>query len=271
MIDPAVRVNWNHPLNRGLVCWWLAGVPGLSGGKFWYDVCRRYVGTLNQFAWTTDWRGTSRRGGRSELTTNGGTKNIVANIPQAGTLTQLTVAAWIKTTNAATQMAAVDRYAGSGTRSWWMGTESGGSGRMLFLMSSDGSTLHKHYNGPVITDGIWTHVGFTFAANNLRTFTNGKESTNTKITDSTCNSLHNSSANVQLCAFNSTSGPWIGQLDCVQIWYRTLSDQEMQANFQLTSQLLSPLFAPLPSVENAVASSFQPAWGRSANHLISAV
>lgn len=44
-IDLANPVNVHHPLNLGLISWWLA-VPGLDGGKYFYDLCGRNDGTL---------------------------------------------------------------------------------------------------------------------------------------------------------------------------------------------------------------------------------
>jgi hypothetical protein len=61
-------VNDGHPLNRGLVTWWLAR-PGLNyGGARWYDPIGLNHGTLANFGAGSGWSGTTRPGGFGQLT-----------------------------------------------------------------------------------------------------------------------------------------------------------------------------------------------------------
>jgi hypothetical protein len=56
-IDTRSPVAWQHPLNRGLVSWWLP-FGGWQGGGTLRDLCRRYDGTLESGpAWARDPRG----------------------------------------------------------------------------------------------------------------------------------------------------------------------------------------------------------------------
>lgn len=68
--DPLER----HQLNEGLVSWWLV-LPGLDGGRQWFDLCRQNHGTLtNMTTSASGWRGTTRPGGWGAV-----------NLPAAGT------------------------------------------------------------------------------------------------------------------------------------------------------------------------------------------
>lgn len=57
ILDAANPINWQHPLNRGLVGWWMAP-PGWSGGSRIHDLTGRANGTLTNMDPATDWVGT---------------------------------------------------------------------------------------------------------------------------------------------------------------------------------------------------------------------
>lgn len=55
-VDWSNPVNWDHPLNRGLVAWYLASPNrGGWGSVTWRDLCQRYNGTLTSMDPVTDW------------------------------------------------------------------------------------------------------------------------------------------------------------------------------------------------------------------------
>jgi hypothetical protein len=60
-------VNRAHPLNDGLVTWWLT-LPPTDGGLRWYDLLGLNHGTLANFGAGFGWRGTTRPGGFGQLT-----------------------------------------------------------------------------------------------------------------------------------------------------------------------------------------------------------
>jgi hypothetical protein len=68
-IDLADPVDRSHPLNRGRVAWWLA-VPGLEGGRQWFDLMGLNHGTLSGFG-ARAWGGTTRPGGRGQVACDG--------------------------------------------------------------------------------------------------------------------------------------------------------------------------------------------------------
>ncbi len=79
MIDMVQPVNLLHPLNRGLVSWWLAS-PGTMGGSRFVDVMspgpNGNHGTLTNMNPATDWVGSSRPGGWGALDFGGTDEHI---------------------------------------------------------------------------------------------------------------------------------------------------------------------------------------------------
>jgi hypothetical protein len=66
-IDPAQPVNYNSPLNRGLVSWWLAGPNACGvGSGIWRDLAKRNNGTLTNGPL---WSGQSHPGGWGSIDT----------------------------------------------------------------------------------------------------------------------------------------------------------------------------------------------------------
>jgi hypothetical protein len=67
LLPPAELLNPSHPLNQGRVAWWLT-LPGLDGGRQWFDLCGLNHGTLtNMTTAASGWRGTTRPGGWGQL------------------------------------------------------------------------------------------------------------------------------------------------------------------------------------------------------------
>lgn len=79
-------VNRQHPLNQGRVGWWLT-LPGIDGGRLWYDLLGLHHGTLTG----PSWQGTTRPGGWGQLTFTG--TNYV-NIALPPLTNNLAVATW---------------------------------------------------------------------------------------------------------------------------------------------------------------------------------
>ena len=75
IINLADPVNRQHPLNRGLVAWWMA-LPGLTGGSTLVDLMGRHHGTLTHAAPAQAWAGTSRLGGWGALDFSGGAEHV---------------------------------------------------------------------------------------------------------------------------------------------------------------------------------------------------
>lgn len=67
-VDWLQPVNWESPLNRGLVSWWMAGEGPYWGGPRFLDLCGRNHGTLTN---GPVWQGARRLGGFGRLSFDG--------------------------------------------------------------------------------------------------------------------------------------------------------------------------------------------------------
>lgn len=88
-------VSWAHPLNRGLVAWWL-NMPGWTFGSTWRDLCGRSHGTLTNMDPATDWVGPAGRpGGFGALDFDGTNDRTSLTIPTTANLTAISISLWV--------------------------------------------------------------------------------------------------------------------------------------------------------------------------------
>ena len=90
-------INRPHPLNRGLIAWWLA-LPGLTGGNKFCDLCKFNHMTFGSYAPAGhgEWHNFSRPGGYTGIHFNASGGYGVANIPSpTEEFTHGTMSAWI--------------------------------------------------------------------------------------------------------------------------------------------------------------------------------
>ena len=71
-LTEAQQFNRHAPLAQGLVSWWRV-IPGISGGRQWYDLTGGVPATLTNMttAGTSGWGSTTRPGGQGELRLDG--------------------------------------------------------------------------------------------------------------------------------------------------------------------------------------------------------
>jgi hypothetical protein len=84
-IDWSQPVNWDSPLNRGLVSWWLAGENPYWGGARFLDLCQRNPGTLTG---GPTWQGGKGRPGSCGAIDLDGANDYVA-VPASASTTGL--------------------------------------------------------------------------------------------------------------------------------------------------------------------------------------
>jgi len=267
MIHPGFLVNHQHPLNRGLVCWYLA-VPGKFGGTNWRDLVKGYSGSFTTFT-SSKCIGTDRPGGRYELDNSSGTNGgINCGVPRTGTLSNLTVSAWVTHSSGGSFQQVFSRNAGGA------GTIAFNIGKYLQAfearLSTNGSAWAKVYRANTTFQvGRWYHILWTFAPNDLRLYRDGIETGTIKETDSTCNTIYNANADYVIGNISGSGYPWVGSYDSIRMWYRTLTASEVAEEYRLTKKLDTPLLAQLPlAVHLEAVGGFQSAWARSANQVV---
>lgn len=87
-------VDWRHPLNRGLVGWWLV-VPHWSGGTVLRDLMGRHHGSLTNMAPASDWLTSGRSGGWGALDFDGTDDRVEINSVFGLGTTDLSATMWV--------------------------------------------------------------------------------------------------------------------------------------------------------------------------------
>lgn len=222
--DPA---NRQHPLNSGRVSWWLT-VPGMAGGRMFYDLTGQNHGTLTNMtsAALSGWRSTARPGGYGAIQCDGAAARVV-----------VASAASLQLTNAVT--CAV----------WAMTTSAGIFNRIL--LSKDGSerayTLDINANtarfyingGTVIAIGsinlpanVWNHLVGTYDGTTIRIYVNGV----LDASGSGSVAINTGTSTVQMGGRELDGSVYPGQIDDASIWNRALSAREIRELFTLSRQ-----------------------------------
>jgi len=170
------EVNWDDPLNKGLVAWY----PFKErGGNVLHDIANRHDGDLYKVE-QNDWVPCTETGAMAldlDGANNGTDEYVVApSIERINGATQLTVSAWIRPRQVnASNMGIVSKYVseGSNSRSW--GLYFSTSQELAVALSSDGTFQSGNTLATSsAADSQWRHVAFTYdAATATRLFIGG--------------------------------------------------------------------------------------------------
>lgn len=173
-------LNTDHPLAPDH--WWVV-LPGLDGGRFWYDIGARAPahGTLtNMTTSASGWRGTTRPGGFGEVRFDG-TDDYV----DGGTASSLnpgtgdwSVSLWVKTT-ASTRQTLVQKYTYSGggnpEQGWYIDLLA--TGAIRCIVESDTTNVVFRDSSVAVNDGGWHCVGFTRVGVTVTVYVDGRDRT----------------------------------------------------------------------------------------------
>lgn len=185
-VDWTQPIDWSHPLNRGLVAWWLV-VPGRMGygSATWRDLCGKYHGTLTGMDPKTDWGGArARPGGWGSLDFSTAATEYVAHsrIAELTGVAGFTVASWIRFPSSP---AANDSYWGE----WDFPTATVqqfarySSGLQWFVRNSANSA---EANATIPTAnlrlGDWNFIVCVADGSNLRVYSGGVQRASTALT-----------------------------------------------------------------------------------------
>lgn len=224
-IDLADPVHRPHPLNRGRLLWWLA-VPGIDGGRQWYDLMGLAHGTLSG---APSWRGASRPGGYGAIRAAAGSEKVeLASWPglPTGTTAAWTNAFWHRTTSnvSLSQAFGFGSVEGSG----------GGKKRQMLNFNS-----HYYFWGDVNdwdsgvswdADSDWHRIAYGSEGTNLYLWRDGKPAANRS------GLPYSATAGTIVMAFGKhSSGASSANMDIddCTVFNRCWSDADARADFDL--------------------------------------
>lgn len=217
LADPVDR---SHPLNRGRVAWWLV-VPGLEGGRRWFDLMGLNHGALTNLTTpASGWRGTTRPGGWGHILFDGVDDIVTAPALSPPTFT---LAAWGFKTAAGNGVIVAQANSSVSLASY-------------YLRIANGSGFHagSGYREIIVPDcslNAWHHHALTYDGATLRYYLDGAAGVSGAATgtpDATTNPC-------TIGRFGDLSAQyWPGPLDDVAAWDRALSAAEMGAIYDLS-------------------------------------
>lgn len=246
-------VNWNspinqsHPLNRGLVGWWLT--KPRQDGESWWDLERRY-GAFAQGYSVGDWHNESHPGGYGSLAFNTNDEYIIG--PHANVLEPpiITVSVWINTL----LIDAFREIISNGSNSGWR-MRLDDSGTLTFL---DRGATNIATTVNAITLGQWYHTVFTGDADGLKIYING---VNQEVTlqGGTAYGSPTPGTNILVGKDADFDEDWVGLLDDIRLYRRSLSESEVSELYRESATGWPRLLARLPrKIAAAVAITFVP-------------
>lgn len=210
-------VNWQSPLNRGLVAWWLK-LPQRGGGNRYLDLCNRYHGTLQGATW-----GGNRTYGWGCLKFVRASSQYVS-LASTVTAAPITLTGWFysdDTTNSQEILSCTNTGGtGEGFR-----LNANGAARTIRAITTSGGTSRISTTSNLWTASTWNFGAATFASATSRiAYLNGVSAT--EETTSTTPSGVNGTAIGRL-EFASVINYFSGFLDDLRVYNRALSGSEI--------------------------------------------
>lgn len=265
-VDWGQPVNWAHPLNRGLVSWWLA-VPGRMGygSMAWRDLCGRNNGTLTSFtAGGSHWGGAKgRKGGWGSISFRGSADGFdeyiaVGSVPALNSITDISFAGWFK-------------FGSVSALQWLFKKYGGGSGPGLWFWPSGAGKINWDYNSSMLSvdaplsTGVWYHIaGVTKSGVGREVFIDGISVG----TDGTAPST--GTEDVNLCGpVGSGVNSLEGLANSLRIYSRALSAAEVTDLYRRESNYYDGLLNRFdPMLLTQQAAGFSAFWASQRSRLI---
>jgi hypothetical protein len=166
----------DHPLNRGLLAWWMA-LPNNAGGGTLFDLTRRYPGTLTN---APVWSGTSRPGSpcRGITFTAASTQYVLEGSNSTGLQpANVTLAIWVKATTWSIYRDICGNAANSWGRGYFLGVGMVDAGNIGFGCRGQ-SVPGGYQNAARISSasvplGTWVHLAGTYDGTTTAFYVNG--------------------------------------------------------------------------------------------------
>lgn len=249
----------NHPLNNGLVEWYLAGVPGRSwGGGIWRGLKNRYPGTLTNMDPATDWVPGGRPGGWGALDFDGSNDYVTFDSSLIGSTGTLMM--WATPAFNAADDAVIAQLFGFGNDVDFNGLElryefrnSGGANDAWAVICNSSSAYMLYANNQSFSAGDDIHLAFAwdFDSDAYALYVDGNlaaSSSEAKTLPSLANAKFG--AGVTTGTYN-----YSGSIDDIRIFDRVLSANDVSAIHRLSGSRNDGLLnrIPMPSYATAAA------------------
>lgn len=174
LLDPAYPVNWDHPLNAGLMAWWFSPPGAPINGNVFRDLCGNYPLTATNYA---------AGGRRTTPTPRGDTAAYVVDASAGKAFVSATLAplpatfsfeAWVFADSGGT--------ANDGRFAELHGLLLGFTSGSPWSITQDGGAFPVQNAAANLARGVWYHLAFTYSgsgAGGIQMYTNGKLDTGT--------------------------------------------------------------------------------------------
>ena len=261
-INMAQPINWQHPLNRGLISRWKV-LPLSSHGTTWRDICGRHQAALTN---TPTWQGPlGRPNSTGSLLLNGSTqRGRVTNTPLLNPST-ITVSAWIKVIgiDVIQAICSKDDYSASGAQRVWQFRVN--ASNVIQFIPFNASTNGSYAGTVTVNDSKWHHVAGTWDGVTIYVYVDGKRD---GAGSAYSGSLRTGQTNAVTIGDDDTADGvgdtpadfFSGNMDDICLYNRALSTSELAQLYVLSRQSASPLLQYVPSITKAgaIISAFSP-------------
>lgn len=233
LTDP---VNRHHPLNRGRVAWWLA-VPGLDGGRQWFDLMGQAHGTLSN---GPTWRSSARPGSWGSLKFDGTDDRIIVS-GVSFTSGPITISTWLRCPWQTQRYRNLFDWGGGGSAGIRLlttgGTANGWLTRSIAVVgngySPGNSPRASAAYGAALADNSWHHVCVTMTSGGSAIYIDGVALS--LDLNASGNAVGTLAAQQISLGSNPADGDYSdGEQDDVSYWSRALSPAEVQASYDLS-------------------------------------
>lgn len=260
-------VNLDHPLNRGLVSWWLA-LPDQQRGVIFRDLCMRNHGTLvNSPLWEGD-RG--KPGGCGSLLFNGSTQYVenASPTPSASTMPTLTIACWYRISAHRN----FHIYVAHGTYTNGYDFYSSTLGYLFFQLKTASGSWEIRTDTTIPADGHWHHIACVYdGTNTVAIYLDGVGQALTGGGGTPPSGSISASGSLYLGSDLGGTSYLLGSLDDVRIYGRHLDAREVAELYVRSAQWQDGLLNvthPARYAPTQVSSSFLSAWAKNSNVLL---
>ena len=231
-IDWSCPVRWDHPLNQGLLAWYLF-VPGAIGGSTWInlaDVPRWKMTLFGSIPTQTAWNDIPvRTGGWGGLKLAKTSSHYCEHFLPAVTAEPLSMTGWFRRTDTATNVIASIGTTGSSARHSLIANSVGPVVTATSVTSIGQASSAS--SAATASASVWHHGAAVFAAAaDRRAYVDGGGK-GVETTSRAVSGMNATDIGTEY-SLGSRINFFGGQLDSIKIWNRVLSDADVLADYE---------------------------------------